>query len=155
SKQLVAPALFFADRNLPGFSVADKAIVERQGRKVTFTHGDVNWSMTEPVKAEAESADLDELTKSLRRLRAEEIVADAQADLKTYGLEKPEAQWHLFDGDKEVMNLQVGSADKEGRRYARLADKDVVFTLNPKLSGKLLEEYRNRKPWPSLDAVQI
>jgi len=155
SKQLVAPTLYFADRNLPGFSVADKAIVERPGRKVTFTHGDFNWSMTEPVKAEAESAELDELTKNLRRLRADEIVAEAPADLKTYGLEKPEAQWRLFDGDKEVMHLQVGSADKEGRRYGKLADKDAVFTLNAKLSGRLFDEYRSRKPWPSLDAVQV
>ena len=155
SKQLVAPPLSFADRNLPGFTSADKAVQERPGRKVAFTRGEPAWTMIEPVKAEAEDSELDELMKSLRRLRAEEIVADKGADLKQHGLEKPEVQWHFFSGDKEVMHLLVGAKDKEGRRYAKLGKDDRVFTLGAKLSERVTEEYRSRKPWPSLDAAQV
>lgn len=155
SNHLVAPVLHFADRNLPGFTSADKAMVERPGRKATFVRGETAWTMSEPVKAEAEDAELDELMKGLRRLRAEEVVADKGADLKPYGLDKPEAQWHFYSGDKEVLHLQIGSADKEGRRYAKLAGGTEVFTLSSKLSARVVEEFRNRKPWPSLDAAQV
>jgi hypothetical protein len=155
SRQLVAPALYFADRNLRGLVGADKAVLERSGRKVTFVHGDAGWSMILPVKAEAESAELDEVTKSLRRFRAEEIVADRGADLKAFGLDRPEAQWHFLSGDKEVLHLLVGSADKEGRRYAKLAGGDLVFTLGAQLSSQILDEFRSRKPWPALDAAQV
>jgi hypothetical protein len=155
ARELTAPTLYFADRNLPSFTTADKAVVEHSGRKVTFTHADASWSMTEPVKAEAESADLDETIKGLRRLRAEEIVASAGADLKSLGLDRPEAQWHIFGGGKEVMNLLVGAADKDGKRYAKLGGGDQVFTLSAKLGSRLLDEYRARKPWPALDAAQV
>jgi hypothetical protein len=155
SRQLVAPALYFADRNLPGLVAANKAVLEHPGRKVAFVHGDAGWSMILPVKADAESAELDEVTKSLRRLRAEEIVADKGADLKAFGLERPETQWHFLSGDKEMLHLLVGSADKEGRRFAKLAGGDLVFTLSPQLSSRLVDEFRSRKPWPTLDAAQV
>ncbi len=155
ARVLVAPALYFADRNLPGLANSDKVILEHAGRKVTLTHGDTGWAMIEPTKAEAESAELDELTKILRRPRAEEIVALKGADLKPYGLDLPETQWHFWNGDKEALDLRVGKADKEGRRYAMLADGDQVFTLNAKLSGLLSAEYRSRKPWAALDAAQV
>jgi hypothetical protein len=155
SRQLVAPFLYFADRNLPGFIAADKAVVEHPGRKVTFTHCETTWSMTDPVKAEAETTELDELVKSVRRLRADEIVADKDANLSSYGLDRPETQWYFSSGDKEVMHLLAGSADKEGRRYVKLGAGDQVFTLNAKLSARLADEYRSRKPWASLDAAQV
>ncbi len=53
------------------------------------------------------------------------------------------------------MSLLVGNADKEGRRYAILGRGYQIFTLNPKLSSRLVDEYRSRKPWPALDAVQV
>ena len=156
SRQLVAPSLYFADRNLPTFTSADKAIIERPGRKVTFTHGETNWAMTEPVKADAESIELDDVVMSDAPPDApDEIVADKGAELATYGLDMPEAQWRLFDGDKEVMLLLVGALDKDGRRYAKLGAGDQVFTLNSKLGARLVDEYRSRKPWANLDAAQV
>ncbi len=81
--------MFFADRNLPGFASVDKAVLERPGRKLTFAHGDAGWTLTEPTKADAESADLDELTKSLRRGRAEEIVAQGEDNLRSLRTRPP------------------------------------------------------------------
>ena len=155
SRHLVAPPLYFADRNLPGLTAADKIVVQRPGREVTFGHGDSLWSMTSPVKADAENSQLDDLVKGLRRLRAEQIVALKGADLKTYGLDKPEAQWQFWDEGKEKLQLSLGKADNQGGHYAKLGGSDTVFTLNPSLSKRLLEEYRDRKPWPALDAAQV
>lgn len=155
SRLLVAPPLFYADRNLPSFGSVTKAIQERPGRVAVFQKEDTAWKMTAPTKAEAEDAELEDLVKSMRRLRAEEVVAEKGADLKKYGLEKPEVQWRFLFGDSEKLHLLVGAADAEGRRYAMHSKAPEIFLLSAKVSNQLVEEYRNRKPWPSLDAAQV
>src|SRR5205814_1127640 len=115
--------------------------------------------------AEAESADLEALVKDLMRLRADELVAEKAADVKPYGLERPRARWRLLAGENELLTLLVGSSEKEKdekakgkerpRAYARLGAGELVFLLDPALTAKTLAEYRSRKLWAPLDAVQI
>ncbi len=112
------------------------------------------------MPAEAEQSDLDELINALARLRADELVAEKPADLKPYGLDKPEARWRFLLGDKEVLGLLVGGYEKtkqgEGQRcYAKLANGDLVFLLNPDLTKKVLGEYRSRNVFSSLDSAQV
>lgn len=153
ARQLVAEALQFRDRSLASFSGADKVVLERGDRRATFIKDGV-WKMIEPVKAEAEEADLEEFVRGLSRLRADELVAEKPAERKTFGLDPPQARWRVSSGDKEVLHLLVGNT-KDGRCYAQLAGRDLVFLLNPKQTTRVLAEYRSRKIWPPLDAVQI
>ncbi len=161
SRHLVAAPLYFADRNLASFTGADVAAVERGPRKTAFAKTDGPWKMTEPVKGEAEDAALDDVVRSLQRLRVDEIVADKGADLKKFGLESPVVQWKLKAGEREVLHLLLGAVETgkekapQPRHYAKLAKGDEVFLLPAKLSAKLLEEHRSRKPWASLDAAQV
>lgn len=160
SKHLAAPALHFADRNVASFGTADTVAVERGPRKAVFVKADATWKMTAPVKADAEDAALDDFLKDLRRLRVDEVVAE-KGDLKQFGLDRPHAQWTCSAGGKDVLTLLVGNpeAGKEkepgARRYAKLAKSDAIFLLSAKQSAKALDEYRSRKPWPTLDAVQV
>ncbi len=160
SKHMVAPPLHFADRNLASFGSADKITLERGPRKVTFTKSDSSWQMTAPVKTDAEDAALDDFLKDLRRLRVDEVVAE-KADLKQFGLDRPQAHWTCSAGGKDVLTLLVGNPEagkeKEStpRRYGKLANNDAIFLLSAKQSAKALDEYRSRKPWPTLDAVQV
>jgi hypothetical protein len=157
SRHLVAPPLYYADRNLASFSNVDTAILKRGEREATFSKADV-WRMTAPVKAEAEGTSMDELVRLLQRLRADEIVAEKGANLKKFGLDKPIVQWRFKSGDAEKLNLLIGAPenDKPGaRRYAKLGNQDQVFLMSAKLTAKATEEFRNRKPWPALDAAQV
>ena len=117
--------------------------------------------MTAPIKAEAEDAALDDFVKELRRLRADEIVAE-KGDLKQYGLDRPAAQWALCAGGKDVLRLVVGNPEArqgEGRQTRAATPswraRTRSFCSSPKLSAKALDEYRSRKPWPTFDAVQV
>ena len=60
-----------------------------------------------------------------------------------------------MNGDKEMVQLLIGDAEKDGRRYAKLGKDDRVFLLSAKQSAMALTEYRSRKPWAALDAVQV
>jgi len=160
SKHFTAQPLSFADRNLITFGRADQAVQERAARKAVFTKSGMTWKMTAPVDAAAEDNDLGVFVKDLSRLRAGEIVAvkpDA-AQLKTFGLEKPEATWILRQGDKQVFKLLIGGPEagkaKDPRRYAMTESGDFVFLLTPKMTQQALAEYRDRKPW-TVDAAQV
>jgi hypothetical protein len=162
AKKLTAEPIKFRDRTLASFVTADKVVVTRNGKDVTFLKMGGAWKMKEPVDADAETEALIELHDALARLRAEEIVTEKASDLKQYGLDKPE-HWRLFSGDNEVVNLLVGSREKVGekgkekdgfRAYAKLDKGDMVVLLDMSLTAKLAAEYRKRALWEPLDVAQ-
>ena len=130
--------------------------VEHEGEQRPERH----LSLEVEVPAEAEQSELEDLVNALAPLRADELVAEKPADLKPYGLDKPEVRWRFLLGDKEVLSVLVGGFEKtkhgEGPRcYAKLAAGDVVFLLEPTLTKKVLSEYRHRSIWTSLDSAQV
>jgi hypothetical protein len=159
SRRLVAAPITFRDKALARFADADKLRLERGPRQAVFARVEGSWKLTEPATADADNDELDEFLNTLARLRADELVAEKPTanELKTYGLDKPEARWKLFAGDNEVLSLSVGAREKVGiRRYARLGGKDIVFLLDPKLSTRALAEFRKRDVWAAPpDASQV
>jgi hypothetical protein len=159
ARRLLAGPIAFRDRTVARFDEADRAILERGPRKATFAKVDGTWKLTEPLTAEADHDLLDDFINALARLRADELVADKPSadDWKKYGLDRPEARWRLQAGNKDVLQLWIGNHEKSnGRCYARLADRDLVFLLDPALTAKALGEFRTRTVWTApLDAVQV
>jgi Domain of unknown function (DUF4340) len=151
SRHLVAPPLYFADRNLASFSSVDRAELTSAARKAVFSRSEKGWKMIQPLDAAAEDAALDDLIRSLQRLRADEIVAEKGADLKKFGFDQPFLQWRLKLGDNEQLHLIVGAAEKDqpdARRYAKLGGKNQVFLLSSKVTAQVQSECRGRSVWP-------
>ncbi len=159
SEQLVSAPLAFRDRTIAHFGEADRLQLDRGPRHAVFRKVEGSWKLTEPLQGDAEQDLLDDFLGRLTRLRAAALVAEKPDTdtLKKYGLDRPEAQWRVQSGDKEVLNLLVGNKEAKGeRRYARLARGELVFLLDSHLSQKVLDEYRPRTVWtPPLDAVDI
>jgi hypothetical protein len=159
AKRLVGAPLAFRDRTIVRFADADKVRLERGPRQAVFARVDGSWKLTEPLTGDAEQDDLDDFVNTLAKLRADELVSEKPSadELKKFGLDRPEARYRLQAGDKDVLTLLVGAREKDGPRvYAKVAGRDLVFLLDPKLSGQALGEFRPRKVWATpLDAVQI
>lgn len=158
--RLTAGALAFRDRTLvKGVPDPDHVRLDRDPRKAVFSKVEGSWKMTEPITADLDQDAMDDFLNSLLTLRADELVAEKPTpdELKNYGLDKPEVKWRLQNGDKNLLTLLVGKTEKDGpRAYARLADRDMVFLLDPRLTAKVLGEFRLRTVWTQpLDAVQI
>jgi len=159
-QRLTAPPLQFRDRNIARAVGIDRISLQRGPRNAVFARTDGLWKMVEPIEAEAEQADLDDFISQLAEVRAEQLAAEKPADLKAYGLDRPELHWQAFAGGKSILDLLVGAEEKGKepggvRRYAKLANGDVVFVCSPQLTNRLLGEYRTRTIWPPLDASQV
>lgn len=152
--RLLAPPIKFRDRTLARFTDADRVTIKRGDRTATFAKVDGVWKMTAPVTADAEAFDLDDLILAATKLRAEEILADTEADAKPLNLDKPEAVITFYLGEKEALRLAVGAKDADGRVTARAGDGPIVGRIDPALSARLLGEYRKRALWPNLDVAQ-
>jgi hypothetical protein len=156
ARQLVDTPLHFRDRTLPAAAGVDRITLERGPRKAVFAKMDGRWKMTQPVEAEVEEAALEAFLKALANPRAAELVADKPADLRPYGLDRPEARWRFSAGDKDVLAVLVGNRDPaKGGCYAKLAAGDLVFLLGAGLADQFLGEYRSRAVWTGVDAAQV
>ena len=162
AKRLLAEPVKFRERELANFVTADKLVVTRGGKDITYVKEGGAWKMQAPIAADAEDEGLRELTDTLARLRAEEIVAEKPGDLKPYGLDKPD-RLRVFNGDREVLNLLVGAREKIGeagkqkdgiRAYAKLEKGDLVVLLDMAQTAKVSAEYRKRSLWEPLDVAQ-
>jgi hypothetical protein len=156
----VTPEGGFRDRSLAGFTGADKITVERDGKALTFTKTGGVWKQTAPKEADAESTELDDLALSLGRLRAERFVAEnpTPAELKQYGLDKPQERLTVFAGGNVELDLRIGTKDSEGRVYATAAG-DAVAVLPANVSKQLLADFRRKKVWEldeaRVDAIEV
>lgn len=160
ARRLLAPPLQFRDRGIAKFAEADRILLDRGPRQAAFAKVEGTWKLIVPMGAEAEQSQLEEFVNAFATLRADELVAEKPADLKAYGLDHPEARWRFQAGNKEVLNLLIGAHEKikgkDGPRcYAKLANGDLVFLLDPGQTSQVLGEYRGRTLWSRLDAPDI
>ena len=134
--KLLAPPVAFRDRSLAKFVDADRAVLERGDRKVTFAKVGVTWKVVEPISAAAESGELESLVADLGRLRADTWLAEKKgADLKPFGLERPEAKWTLTNGDSTVLVLLLGKKAADGRLHATTDKGELVGLLDKSLAA--------------------
>ncbi|MFM8275023.1 MAG: DUF4340 domain-containing protein, partial [Gemmata sp.] len=153
ANKLLAAPVSFRDRAMLKFVDADLLAFERGERKVTFAKVNGTWKVKAPLAADAEQNALDDLVNELAKLRAADWAAGPGADLKPFGLDRPEATWTITNGDKVVATLLIGKATADGRVHATTGNAGMVALLGKEQSAKVLGEYRVRKPW-TLDAFQ-
>ena len=135
ARRLLAAPVAFRNRELARFADADRIILERGFRKATFAKVEGSWKLTEPTKADAEQVELDELINAVARFRADELVADKAEDLKPYGLDRPIARWRFQSGDKDVLSVLVGGAEKI-KSQGKEADGPSPQPLLPRRGGE-------------------
>ncbi len=109
AKKLLAPVLSYRDRGVLSFSKAraDRIEVKQKDSKVVLEKQKGTWKMVQPVKAEADSAAVNDLLAEMSSVKAEadsaavnDLLAEmsslkaaqiaGEGDLTKYGLDKPE-----------------------------------------------------------------
>lgn len=136
-KLIDRPALAYRGRRL--LDTADAKLTEiavSQNGTAAFAlrQADAKWSLTAPLRGEADEAKANEIAGSLSRLEAVEFVNDSPRaeDLAKYGLDKPRLSVNLTftGGTIPTAKLDIGAA-REGKSeaYARLNGTGSVFAV--------------------------
>ncbi|GIW78483.1 MAG: hypothetical protein KatS3mg105_0290 [Gemmatales bacterium] len=158
ASRLTAVPLKFRNRDLARLVDADRLELTYRGivpRKAAFSKIAGTWKMTSPAKADASQNKIEEFINTVSRLRADELVAD-KSEAAKFGLEKPFIRWQFQLDGQVVLDLLVGDKEKDGsRRYARLANGDLVFLLSARLTEQVESEYRKQELWSSFDSNTV
>ena len=137
-------ALDFLDRQLFKFDASAVASFARhRGSDVLeLAKKDDTWRIVKPADLPADEKKVPELMKLLSELKAERVAAYQSKELKTFGLDRPEATVTIkFGGEKPRQDvLLVGAAvkDKPGERYAQVKGSPLVAELSRDAVEKLL-----------------
>ena len=95
------------------------------------------WKLTAPVEARADFNGADGLVGRLAQLQMKALTADdGTAELKKYGLDKPQAVATVGAGSSQA-SIAIGGAAAEGTVYARDLSRPMVFTVESTLLDDL------------------
>ena len=120
--------------------------VTSSGKTLTVAKEGGDWKITKPVQTKADFGSVEGLVGRLQSVQMKSIVADnpPAADLKKYGLDKPEATVNLSAGSTRA-TLLIGGKAEDNTIYARDASRPAVVTVESALLDDLkksADDYR-------------
>jgi hypothetical protein len=147
--------------NKSTFDFRDKSIIEIEREKVDgvevavsaapqlqFAKAGNEWTLTKPLEARADSGLVEALVGSVETAQMKSVAADSAtpADLKKYGLERPEVTITVHLGSARA-TLALGGKAGPDTVYARDTSKPVVVTVDSTLADtarKGADDYRRK-----------
>jgi Domain of unknown function (DUF4340) len=159
-KVFLIPAFQESSFNKGTFDLRDKTLwkfdrekvdtidIAAAGKPLAFTKGTGDWRIAKPVDARADFGAVEGLVGRLQSAQMKSIVADdaPAADLKKYGLDKPEVTVNVSSGSAKA-TLLVGGKGDDNTVYVRDASRPAVMTVETSLVDELkkgADDYRRK-----------
>ena len=159
-KVFLIPAFQETALNRTTFDLREKAVlkfdrekvdgidVTAGGKALAVAKDGGEWKITKPVQTRADFGSVEGLVGRLGSVQMKSMVTEnaAPADLKKYGLDKPEATVNLNAGSARA-TLLVGGKAADNTVYARDASKPSVVTVESALLDDLkksADDYRRK-----------
>ena len=159
-KVFLIPAFQESSFNKGTFDLRDKTLwkfdrekvdnidVTAGGKPLVMTKGTGDWKLTRPVEARADFGTVEGLIGRLQSAQMKSIVTEnaAPADLKKYGLEKPDVTVNVSAGSAKA-TLLIGGKAEDNTIYVRDASRPTVMTVESALVDELKkggDEYRRK-----------
>ena len=140
----------FRDKTLVKFEreKVDGIDITAAGKTLAIAKAGGEWKLAKPVQASADFGSVEGLVGRLQTVQMKSIAADnaSPADLKKYGLDKPEATVTLSLGSARATLLFGGKA-ADNTVYARDASKPSVVTVESALLDDIkkgADDYRRK-----------
>ena len=109
-------------------------------RQLRFAKTEGEWQLTAPVTGRTDFTAVESLVGRLGTAQMKSIAAPEAADLKPYGLDKPQATVRIGTGSSQAVLLIGGKAPDEGSVYAKDQSRPAVFTLESSLLDELKKD---------------
>jgi hypothetical protein len=124
------------------FTVSPENIEEVQiknadGETARAQRIDTSWQVVEPVKADADAAEVAAITSGLASLEVQRVISETPGDVKQYGLEPARIEVAFREKDqKDFRRLLIGEKTPTGGDlYAKTPDQDRVFLISSYLES--------------------
>ena len=126
----------------------DGVEINADGKTMAIAKEGSDWKVTKPLQTKADFGAVEGLVGRLGTAQMKSIVTtDASpADLKKYGLDKPQETVTLNVGSARAM-LQLGAKAEDNTVYARDASRPMVMTVESALADDLkkgADDYRRK-----------
>src|SRR6266850_5513108 len=160
-KVFAIPAFQETSLNRTTFDLRDKVLLkfDREkvdavditalGKTLAIAKGSGDWKIAKPIQTSADFGSVEGLIGRLQSAQMKSMVADdaSPADLKKYGLDKPEATVNLNAGSSRA-TLLIGAKAPDGTTvYARDAARPAIVTIESALLDELKKgagDYRRK-----------
>jgi len=135
----------FRDKTVLEFDT-DKAFrleIERKAGNLFCELDGEQWYITEPSRFRAGKVQVESLINQLAALKVKDWIDDAPEDLSKYGLDSPAVVAKLDVGREEKPALLLGTTvpDDSEKRYAKIANSSLVFTVRDTIAPELEKPY--------------
>ena len=126
----------------------DSVEITTGGKSLAMTRATGDWKITKPLEARADFGAVEGLIGRLQTAQMKSIVNEqaTPADLKKYGLEKPEATVNLTTGSARA-TLVVGGKAENNTVYVRDESRPTVMTMETSLLDEMkknADEFRKK-----------
>jgi hypothetical protein len=159
-KVFLIPAMHETTLNRTTFDLRDKTLlrvdrdkldgidVNAAGKTLALAKEASEWKLKKPIETKADFGAAEGLVGRLQALQMKSIASDSPtpADLKKFGLDKPDATVNLNSGSSRA-TLLIGGKAAEGTVYARDVSKPAVVTIEAALVDELKknpDDYRRK-----------
>jgi hypothetical protein len=131
---------------------ADRVTIDQGGKVITLAKSGVTaWRMTAPTESRADMSTIDGVISKMSQAKMKAIettdaAGPSAADLKKYGLDKPQAVVTIGTGSSSA-TLAVGGKSDDTSVYARDLSRPLVFTIESGVLDELKkkpEDFRNK-----------
>jgi hypothetical protein len=140
-----------ADRVFPDLDIDDIAVIDLQTSHghIRLVDEDGGWRLTDPVTYPADGAAVLGLLEAVADLDADRVLRADEVDPTAYGLDDPEFEVVLIDGDDHRYQLEVGGTTPLGAKRAvrRGDDSEIVLCAGSFVSRLDLpvDDWRSRE----------
>ena len=110
----------------------DQVEIQSLGSTVELAREGGEWKLSKPIQAPADYGTVEGLIGRVQTAQMKGITAQEAADLKPYGLDKPEASVTFGLGSSRA-TLLLGAKADASLVYARDASRPMVFTVDSSL----------------------
>jgi len=117
----------------------DALAVSTPRRTVRFTKAGLEWRLSAPADARADSTAVDGLVSRLNTLQMKSIAAAEPASLTEYGLDTPAATVQIGSGSSQA-TLLIGKSSGDAEVFAKDQSKPMVVTIDATILDDLKKE---------------
>ena len=106
-------------------------LIRRGMENIQITRETEDWHVVSPIQTKADQSAVDAIVNQLSNGKVQEFIVEESKNLRTYGLENPDAAVIINEGSEpNQKKLIIGSIHDDNHIFAKDINRDPIFTVD-------------------------